>query len=217
MNSDDAGADETGGGPEINALSAVIDRERRRSLMSQRTVAKRSKLTQQKVSAYECGRVTPPWDAFVRILAAMDRKPVLTVEPLEPPPTPGTQSIEAELDLIQQAIGDRSYRIEGIAAAHVLGAAEVDATWIEQVSVSVEGDPGRLDTFANALSSRYRAVWTVRGGHGPSEVSFMYGTVRIALLVVPELRPWLDVVYRGRQVPVAPLEDIPHLRPQRPA
>ena len=54
MNPDDAGADETGGGPEINALSAMIDRERRRSLMSQRPVAKRSKLTQQKVSAYEC-------------------------------------------------------------------------------------------------------------------------------------------------------------------
>ncbi len=40
----------------------------------------------------------------------------------------------------------------------------------------------------------------------------MYGSVRVSLIVVPQLRPGLDVVYHGQHVQVAPLDDIPQLR-----
>jgi len=184
-------------------LGQVLADERFRQLRLQRTVAAASGITQPKLSAYERGRLTPSWGVFVKVLAAMDRRPVIRTEPLEPVSLL-PRSISEDVDLVLLIVGDRGYRFEQATAAHLLGTGER----VELIYVSVEGDPERLDEVAAAIADRNRAVTTKRGGGVRPHVAFDHGGRRIALELVREARRSIEVEYDGRRVRVAPMEDI---------
>src|SRR6266540_205218 len=195
--------DQVGAVEQVGALGRVIAAERSRWLLPQRVVARRSGVHQSNLSAYERGRLAPGWDVFVRILAAMDRRPVLRTEPLYLADR-STTSIGAQLDAIVGIIGDRGYRIEDAAAAHILG----DGSAIETVYLTVEGDPAALDELAAAAAAPYTTVTTRRPHRGPAEIEFTVSSLLVVLVIVGELGPAVEVEYEGRRVRVAPLEDL---------
>ena len=69
-------------------LGKLIYRTRQQTVTLQRMLTKRSGVCQSSISAYEQGRVEPTWSTFVRLIAAMDRRPSIDVVPVDPPPAP---------------------------------------------------------------------------------------------------------------------------------
>lgn len=184
-------------------LGQILVDERLRYLLVQRHVAEAAKVKQSSLSAYEHCRMTPSWDMFVRILKAMDRKAVIRTEPLDPDMVT-IRSVRNALDDVLQIVDGRPYRLEGEAAAHVLGRGGRYDTLI----ATVEGDPAKLDELAESVAGRLRSVQTVRGGGLLPHVSFTIAGGTVVLCVVREARPSVEVAFEGLMVHVAPFEEI---------
>lgn len=172
-------------------------------MLLQRTVAAESGVDAANLSAYECCRVTPRWDVFVRILAAIGRKPVIRTEPLDRSlVTIGP--VRAAIDEVLRVVAGRPYRLEGEAAAYVLGRTERIAT----LDVIVEDDPTRLDELAEGAIERFRPVYTQRGGGVAPQLWFgLFGGTAV-VTVVRQLPRTVEVAFHGLMVHVAPLEEI---------
>lgn len=194
--------------PEPATLGEYLYRERQRTATLQRVLTARSGVSQPNIAAYERGRRQPSWSVFVRLINAMNRRPVLTTEPLEPPAELHRRviSLESVVQEVLEVVGDRAYRFEHNAAARPLG---LDLP-IDFVHVSVVGDPDRLDELAiRAVEcDRSREVMTHRGLRIKPQVHFFAALAAVALEVVAVPRDSVVVVLNGRQVHVAPMEQL---------
>jgi transcriptional regulator with XRE-family HTH domain len=184
-------------------LGQILADERFAFGMLQRTVAADSGVDAANLSAYECCRVTPRWDVFVRILAAMGRKPVISTEPLDQSLVT-IRSVDAAIDEVLRFIAGRPYRLEDEAAAYVLGRIERIAT----LDVIIEDDPTRLDELAEGAIGRFRPVYTQRGGGVAPQLSYSLFGGTAVLTVVRQLPRTIEVAFNGLMVHVAPLEEI---------
>lgn len=184
-------------------LGQILVDERLRYLMIQRHVAEAARVKQSSLSAYEHCRVTPSWDMFVRILKAMDRKAVIRTEPLDPDMVT-IRSVRGALEDVLKIIDGRPYRLEGEAAAHVLGR----SGRFDTLRASVEADAATLDEIAESVADRLTTVTTVRGGGYLPRLSFgIYGGT-VVLVAVREARPSIQVTFEGLTVSVAPFDEI---------
>jgi transcriptional regulator with XRE-family HTH domain len=184
-------------------LGQILADERFAFGMLQRIVAADSGVDAANLSAYECCRVTPRWDVFVRILAAMGRKPVICTESLDQS-LATIRSVDAAIDEVLRFIGGRPYRLEDEAAAYVLGRIECIAT----LDVIVEDDPTRLDELAEGAIKPFRPVYTQRGGGVAPQLRFSLFGGTAVLTVVRQLPRTVEVAFNGLMMHVAPLEEI---------
>jgi transcriptional regulator with XRE-family HTH domain len=191
-------------------LGRILQEERRRTGTLQRMLAQRTGISQPNVSAYERGRMQPSWPIFVRLLAAMERRPVLETAPLEPEYLPKVTLAEV-IDVTLDLVGDRSYRFEDEFAAHLLG-----SDWpIGYVHVAMVADPDRLDEFALEVVRKLGGTATTkRGQRLVPQVQFHHGTAMYVFELIAEGRRFVQVSHDGRTVNVSPAQDIPY--PWRP-
>jgi transcriptional regulator with XRE-family HTH domain len=188
-------------------LGRVLDAERRRELVQQRVVARLAGISQQRISSYERGLVTPSWETFVRILAGLGRRPVLSTASWTSAPVSTRVAETGLLDAVHVAltvIGEREYRIEGPAASYLH---RDGAPPPHEVIISIRGEPGDLDDLAVELS-RSREVHTVRGPETSPHLEIKHGDKTALLLVRCESRPSVELVTKGQALRVAPADDI---------
>ncbi|HEY3005846.1 MAG TPA: helix-turn-helix transcriptional regulator [Kribbellaceae bacterium] len=194
-------------------LGRTIGDERGRALIPQRTLAKWSGVLQQSISAYERGRMTPSWATFVRLLAAMDRRPVLTTAPTETSRELVGRTAEFRLETALayalEAIGKRRYRVEGDAAAHLHGEEDV---LLDELVMWVFGEAGELDRLAEDVA-RALEVNTVRAPRLRPHLSFTVQYVTVLIVVTDEQLPAVDIAMSGVCLKVAPAGDIRYRRP----
>ncbi len=193
-------------------LGATLAHERGRALIQQRVLAAWSGVLQQSVSAYERGTRTPSWSTFVRLLAAMDRRPVLRTAPLETSQeligTAETR-LETALGYAIEAIGGRPYRIESEIAAYLHGD---ESVYLDELTVWVRGGDGGLDELA-ADVARVHEVHTIRGPRAMPHLSFEVWGVTLFVVVTDEELPAVEVAVSGMSLKVAPAGDIRYRRP----
>jgi hypothetical protein len=89
----------------------------------QRILTARTGISQPNISAYELGRRQPTWPTFVRLIAAMDQRPVIEIGPAE-----RKLPLSYLLDRLDEAIRDvlsivdrLPYRFESDVALQLLG------------------------------------------------------------------------------------------------
>jgi hypothetical protein len=111
--------------------------------------------SQPNISAYELGRRHPTWPTFVRLIAAMDQRPVIQIGPAE-----RKLPLSYLLDHLDQAIRDvltvvdgLPYRFESDAALQLLGQETTpDIVWVSAVADIedlTQRAPDRLDRLIN--------------------------------------------------------------------
>jgi transcriptional regulator with XRE-family HTH domain len=189
-------------------LGRLLYRERQRTATLQRVLTARTGISQPNISAYEQGRREPTWPVFVRLIEAMDRRLVVSTEPLESAADRirSVISINSVVHEVLEVVGDRLYRFEHNAAAHILG---LDLP-LDFVHVSVLGDPNNLDELALRATGRdgRREVRTLRGGTLRPQIKFEAALAAIAIEVTDAPRDHVLVTVDGKQVRVAPMEDV---------
>jgi hypothetical protein len=138
----------------------------------------------------------------------MDRRLVVSTEPLASP-ADGIRrviSVSSVVREVLEVVGDRLYRFEDNAAAHILG---LDLP-LDFVHVSVLGDPNNLDELALRATGRdgRREVTTLRGGTLRPQIKFNAALAAIAIEVTAAPRDHVLVSVDGTEVRVAPMEDV---------
>ncbi|HEU4945864.1 MAG TPA: hypothetical protein VFT31_01810 [Kribbella sp.] len=133
---------------------------------------------------------------------------MISSEPLESPADQIRQWIDIDqvVHEVLAVVGDRPYRFEHNAAAHLLG---LDLP-VDFVHVSVVGDPDNLDELAlRAVGGGHRReVSTLRGGMLRPQVKFHAALAAITLEVIESPRRHVVVALGDHQVRVAPMEDL---------
>lgn len=188
-------------------LGRYLYRERQRTGTLQRVLAARSGVSQPNISAYEQGRREPSWAVFVRLIAAMGLRPVINTEPLESAADITRQliNVTSVVREVLAVVGDRSYRFEHNAAAHLLGL----NVPLDVVHVSVVGDPDNLDELAlRAARGGRREVTARRGGSLVPQVKFHAALASVVLEVIAAPRDSVLVGVGDFYVSVAPMEEI---------
>jgi hypothetical protein len=169
-------------------------------------LTRRSGVCQSSISAYEQGWVEPTWSTFVRLIAAMDRRPSIDIVPVDPPPSP--DHADYLLDRLDVAIREILTLLEGIPyrferhiAAHLLGR----KTTPNIIRLSAVGDIE--DVSQRALDRLGREVLTIRGGALGQRVQFDCYPLVVSIEIVDELGQSVQVVHAGQVVDVAPLPE----------
>jgi predicted transcriptional regulator len=194
-----------------HTLGRLIYRTRQQTVTLQRMLTRRSGVCQSSISAYEQGRVEPTWNTFVRLLAAMDRRPSIDVVPVDPPPSP--DRVAFLLDCLDEAIREiltllegTPYRFERAVAAHLLGR----KTTPKIIKLSAVGDIE--DVSQRALDRLGREVLTIRGGDVGQRVQFDCHPLVVSIEIVDEPRQSVQVVHASQVVNVAPWTDVDNPR-----
>jgi transcriptional regulator with XRE-family HTH domain len=198
-----AGADSDPDFADSRTLGRLIYRARQRTGTLQRILTARTGISQPNISAYELGRRQPTWPTFVRLIAAMDQRPVIEIGPAE-----RKLPLSRLLDHLDEAIRDvltvvdgLPYRFESDAALQLLG----KQTTPDIVRVSAVADIE--DLTQRALDRLDRQIMTRRGGSDRSRVQFDCGPLFVSIMLIAEPRQSVQVVHGGRVVNVAPLPD----------
>jgi transcriptional regulator with XRE-family HTH domain len=192
-------------------LGRLIYRTRQQTVTLQRMLTRRSGVCQSSISAYEQGRVEPTWNTFVRLLAAMDRRPSIDVVPVDPPPSPDRVAylldcLDAAIREILTLLEGTPYRFERAVAAHLLGR----KTTPKIIQLSAVGDID--DVSQRALDRLDREVLTIRGGEVGQRVQFDCHPLVVSIEIVDEPRQSVQVVHASRVVNVAPWTDVDNPR-----
>jgi DNA-binding XRE family transcriptional regulator len=193
-------------------LGKLIYRTRQQTVTLQRMLTKRSGVCQSSISAYEQGRVEPTWSTFVRLIAAMDRRPSIDVVPVDPPPAPDHAAfllgcLDVAIREILTLLDGIPYRFEGKVAAHLLGR----PTTPNIIKLSAVGDIE--DVSQRALDGLVsREVLTIRGGELVQRVQFDSYPLVVSIEIVDELRQSVQVLHADQVVNVAPWPDVNNLR-----
>ena len=195
------------GEDDSRTLGRLIYRTRQQTVTLQRMLTRRSGVCQSSISAYEQGRVEPTWSTFVRLLAAMDRRPSIDVVPVDPPPSPDRMAyllgcLDAAIRELLTLLEGTPYRFERAVAAHLLGR----KTTPNLIKLSAVGDIE--DVSQRALDRLDREVLTIRGGELGQRVQFDCHPLVVSIEIVDELRQSVQVVHAGQVVNVAPWPDI---------
>jgi transcriptional regulator with XRE-family HTH domain len=196
-------ANSDSGRADSRTLGRLIYRTRQRTGTLQRILTARTGISQPNISAYELGRRQPTWPTFVRLIAAMDQRPVIDIGPAE-----RKLPLSYLLDRLDEAIRDvltvvdgLPYRFESDAALQLLG----QETTPDIVRVSAVADIE--DLTQRAVDRLDRQIMTRRGGSDRSRVQFDCGPLFVSIMLVAEPRQSVQVLHDGQAVNVAPWPD----------